>query len=86
MPKPMRRVRQSDGPYLFSKYAGAMYVEWNVYADTGTEQPMLGTARANGSRLRERSWTWRATDGTEGKTSTRRTAAEALARHAGVAL
>lgn len=67
---------QTDDRFTYKTRLGSG--EWTV-SDVDTLL-ILGYARQNGSRLRERSWTWRTPAGLEGKTGSRRWAAEALAR------
>jgi len=71
------RVTSTVGGFRFERpYTGA--IEWRVF-DAATDV-RLGTVRPNGSRLRSRAWTWSKPDGTEGRASSRGSAAEALAR------
>lgn len=77
-----RRLTQSRGGFEFVKYAGGLRWAVHVPSNDDTSDTHIGYATANGSRIKERSWDWKAADGTEGKTSTRQNAAEALARHA----
>lgn len=53
-------------------------IEWRVYVDGQS----VGLTWGNGSRMRERSWDYKATDGERGRTGSRRAAAELLARRA----
>jgi hypothetical protein len=81
MTKTARRQSQTRDGFTFAKYAGSL--RWSVHRDsTEQENTLLGHAWPNGSRLKSRSWDWKATDGTTGKSSSRQNAAEAMARHA----
>jgi hypothetical protein len=77
----MTTTTQTRDGYTFTKRTGNRSLTWTV-APAEDPATRLGTVRPNGSRLRERSWTWTATDGTEGKSATRRNAADALLAHA----
>lgn len=81
MPKTQRRMTQTRGGFTFIKTTGSL--RWSVHVDSEQEASLIGHAWPNGSRLKSRSWDWKATDGTTGKSSSRQNAAEAMARHAG---
>lgn len=51
--------------------------QWRIYSPDGA---FVGYARQNGSRLRSRSWDYSAPDGSHGRSSSLRFAAEALVR------
>lgn len=78
--KSPRRLSQTRDGFTFKKYEGAL--RWSVHRDSGDESPLIGHTHPNGSRLKSRSWDWKATEGATGKASTRQSAAEAMARHA----
>lgn len=80
MTKTARRLSQTRDGFTFAKYAGSL--RWAVHRDSTDENTLIGHTWPNGSRLKSRSWDWKATDGTTGKSSTRQNAAESLARHA----
>jgi hypothetical protein len=75
----MKVQTQTRGDFTFKKVG----IDWVVYeVATGVR---LGRTRANGSRLKSRSWTYTTLTGAEGRANSRRSAAESL-RHAAKAV
>jgi len=75
---------QADDRFTYRTRVGSG--EWAVHVESTVPEArtLVGYVRKNGSRLRERSWTWTTADrSAEGKSGSRRWAAESLARAAG---